>query len=138
MEQLIDGLWTYRSLLNNPDLSADFDSLEFGRGNISFQPAPAGEIKGLIYGPGWELELKGSVTYGNPATLWFRGTGVVGGSEWIYEYIGYMIPHIPSGKNQVPAFTGTVFRVIPHPDGQGGTAPAGVVCSFYAVRQPSR
>ena len=26
------GTWTYRSFLSNPDIDADFDSLEFGRG----------------------------------------------------------------------------------------------------------
>ena len=135
VNDLFLGTWTYRSLLNNPDLSADFNSLEFGRGNIRVDSADAGVFKGLIYGPGWQLDLKGSTQYGNPATVWFRGTGVVGGSEWIYEYVGYLVPQIPLGKNQVPAFVGTVYRVIPHPDGSGGTSPAGVVCSFYAVLQ---
>lgn len=137
MENLLLGTWTYRSLLNNPDLSADFDSLEFGRGNIAIESAAPGVFKGLIYGPGWQLDLKGSVQYGTPATLWFQGSGIVGGSLWVYDYLCYLVPHIPNGNNQVPALVGSVTRAIPHPDGNGGTNPAGVVCSFYAVRQPS-
>lgn len=130
------GTWTYRSLLNNPDLSVDFNSLEFGRGNLKIDIAESGTLTGKIYDTGWELDLKGSFQYGNPATLWFQGTGIVSGSLWIYDYLCYLVPQIPDGVNQVPAMTGSVTRAIPHPDGQGGTSPAGVVASFYAVLQP--
>ncbi len=133
---IFTGTWTYRSLLNNPDLSADFDSLEFGRANIKIEEAAPGVFKGLIYDTGWQLELFGSIQMGNPATVWFRGKGIVGGSEWIYDYLAYLVPQIPEGVNQVPAMVGSVTRAIPHPDGSGGTSPAGVVCSFYAVKQP--
>ena len=34
------GSWTYRSLLNDADLSVAFDDLEFGRGTIVIKPAP--------------------------------------------------------------------------------------------------
>lgn len=135
-ENLASGIWTYRSLLNNPDLAADFNSLEFGRGNLSIKTLADGSLTGKIYDTGWELDLKGSVQYGAPATLWFQGTGVVSGSLWIYDYLCYLVPQIPNGIKQVPALVGSVTRAIPHPDGQGGTSPAGVVCSFYAVRQP--
>lgn len=137
LQNLLLGTWTYRSLLNNPDLSADFDSLEFGRGNIAIEAAAPGALKGLIYGPGWQLDLKGSIQYGTPTTLWFQGTGIVSGSLWIYDYFCYLLPGIPNGINQVPALVGAVTRNIPHPDGSGGTSPAGVVCSFYAVLQPT-
>ena len=136
MEELILGTWTYRSLLNNPDLSADFNSLEFGRANLRFEQAGPGIIKGIIYDTGWQLDLYGSIQYGNPATIWFRGSGIVSGSEWIYDYLAYLVPNIPEGKKQVPAIVGSITRAIPHPDGQGGTSPAGVVASFYAVKQP--
>jgi hypothetical protein len=72
---------------------------------------------------------------GNPATLWFQGKGIVSGSLWIYDYLCYVVPQIPNGENQIPALVGSVTRAIPHPDGQGGVSPAGVVCSFYAVLQ---
>lgn len=129
------GLWTYRSLLNNPDLSATFDSLEFGRGNLEIKTSLDGSLSGKIYDTGWELDLRGSFQYGNPATLWFQGSGIVSGSLWVYDYLCYVVPQIPNGVKQVPALVGTVTRAIPHPDGSGGTSPAGVVCSFYAVLQ---
>lgn len=130
------GTWTYRSLLNNPDLSADFNSLEFGRANLKIEIAESGALTGKIYDTGWELDLKGSFQYGSPATLWFQGKGIVSGSLWVYDYLCYLVPQIPDGVNQVPAMAGSVTRAIPHPDGQGGTSPAGVVASFYAVLQP--
>ena len=137
-DSIFTGTWTYRSFLNNPDLSVTPDKLLFGDGNIRIDPAPDGVFKGLIYGPGWQLDLFGSIQYGTPATVWFRGTGIVGGAEWIYDYLGYLVPTMPEGKNQVPAFVGSVTRAIPHPGDQGATNPAGVVCSFYAVKnQPA-
>lgn len=130
------GIWTYRSLLNNPDLSVDFNSLEFGRANLKIDIAESGALTGKIYDTGWELELKGSIQYGNPATLWFQGKGIVSGAPWVYDYLCYLVPQIPNGVDQVPALAGSVTRAIPHLDGNGGTSPAGVVASFYAVLQP--
>ena len=132
---ILVATWTYRSFNNNPDLSADFDTLEFGRGNIRIDAAPMNEFKGSIYGPGWALDLNGSITYGNPFTVRFQGKGVVGGGEWIYDYEGYVIRPWPNGINQRMAMVGTIVRTIPHSDGNGGTAPAGVVASWIAVRQ---
>lgn len=133
--ELISGTWTYRSLLNNPDLSVDFNTLEFGRANLFLESSAGGIISGKIGDTGWELELKGSLQYGAPATLWFQGSGIISGSPWVYDYLGYLVPQIPNGIKQVTAIVGSVTRAIPHPDGQGGTSPAGVVGSFFAVRQ---
>lgn len=138
LQGLVSGLWTYRSLLNNPDIKTDFDALEFGRANLRIQAHADGSMTGKIFGDGFELELKGSVQYGAPATLWFQGQGIVSGSLWVYDYLCYVVPHIPNGINQVPALVGNVTRAIPHPDGQGGTSPAGVTASFYAVLQPEK
>ena len=129
------GIWTYRSLLNNADLKADFDALEFGRANLEIAVAENGTLSGKIYDTGWELELKGAYQGGTPATLWFQGSGTVGGAPWVYDYLAYLVPQIPNGLNQVPALVGSVTRAIPHPDGNGGISPAGVVCTFYAVHQ---
>ena len=133
------GTWTYRSFLSNPDLAADFDSLEFGRGNIRINPAQMQTFDGLIYGPGWELDLKGSIAYGNPFTVQFQGSGIVGGAEWIYNYVGYYVPEWMNGVDQRPAIVGTIVRQIPHPTGPNGksTAPAGVVAQWIAVKQDS-
>lgn len=135
---MASGTWTYRSLLNNPDLTVDFNALEFGRGNLQIIISEGGILSGKIYDTGWKLTLKGSIQYGSPVTLWFEGTGIVSGSLWKYDYLCYVVPHIPNGVNQVPALVGSVTRAIAHPDGQGGTSPAGVVCSFYGVLQPAK
>lgn len=132
---LAAGNWTYRSLQNNPDLKAGFDTLEFGRANLIIEIAESGAISGKIFDTGWELELKGNYKARSPATLAFQGTGTIGGAPWVYDYLAYLVPHIPNGVNQVAALTGSVTRAIAHPDGQGGTSPAGVVCTFYAVKQ---
>jgi len=84
---ILAGIWTYRSFLSNPDINADFDTLEFGRGNIRIDPGSVQTFSGLIYGPGWELKLKGSIAYGNPFSVRFQGMGIVGGAQWIYEII---------------------------------------------------
>lgn len=131
----LTGKWTYRSFINNPDVTTAFNDLEFGRGTIVLDDAPMSLLKGTIGGPGWSLKLKGSRSYGNPMELRFEGKGVVGGAEWIYAYVGYLVPAWPNGVQQVPAIVGSVIRVIPHPSGSGGgTSPAGVVASFVAVR----
>lgn len=135
--EILTGIWTYRSFLSDPNLNADFDSLEFGRGNIKINDAPFQTLDGLIYGPGWELKLSGSIGYGNPFTIQFQGKGLVGGAEWIYNYLGYYVPNWVNGVDQRPAIVGTIVRVIPHPTGNNGqsTAPAGVVAQWIAVKQ---
>jgi len=91
------GTWTYRSFLNDPDLSADFNILEFGRGNIAVAAAPMGVFKGRIFGPGWSLDLNGAIGYGNPWSVRFQGKGIVVGEEWIYDYTGVVVPPWPKG-----------------------------------------
>ncbi|HEY4168628.1 MAG TPA: hypothetical protein VGM96_17715 [Reyranella sp.] len=129
------GRWTYRSLLNDPDVNTTFDNLEFGRGTIEITEGPMQLLAGTIGGPGWSLTLKGSRAYGSPMQVRFQGVGVVSGEKWIYDYRGSLVPAWPNGVDQRPAITGSVIRTIPHSGGQPGTvAPAGVVASFYAVR----
>jgi hypothetical protein len=130
------GKWTYRSLLNDPDIDTGFDKLEFGRGTIEIQSGPMELLTGSIGGPGWSLALHGSRAYGSPMQVRFQGKGIVSGAEWIYDYIGWLVPVWPNSDStkQRPAIVGSVTRTIPHPS-NGGTAPAGVVASFYAVRQ---
>lgn len=129
------GKWTYRSFVSNPDLKFPFNDLEFGRGTITINKSPMGTLDGAIGGPGWALVLSGSISYGDPYALRFQGKGTVGKEEWIYDYVGYVIKPWPNGVNQVPAIVGSVIRTIPHSDGTGGVAPAGVVCSWIAVWQ---
>jgi hypothetical protein len=126
------GTWTYRSLLNDPDVTTDFDKLEFGRGTLVITEASSDTLGGTIGGPGWSLSLHGSFGYGSPMQVRFEGRGVVGGEEWIYDYIGW-VPVWPNSNAalQRAAIVGSVVRTIPH---SSGSAPAGVVASFYAVR----
>jgi len=130
------GSWTYRSLLNDPDGSTDFDKLEFGEGTIVIRDAAPELLVGTIGADGWSLNLHGSRAYGSPGQVRFQGKGLVGGEEWIYDYIGWLVPVWPNSNAQLqrPAIVGSVIRTIPHSNGQGGTAPAGVVASFYAVK----
>lgn len=130
------GAWTYRSLLNDPDVNTQFNDLEFGRGTIVIEEAPEQVLRGTIGGPGWSLNLHGSRGYGSPMQVRFQGKGLVSGEEWIYDYIGWLVPVWPNSNDTLerPAIAGSVVRTIPHSSGSGGVAPAGVVASFYAVR----
>jgi hypothetical protein len=131
------GSWTYRSLLNDPNSALSFDKLEFGVGTIVINNDEASELlTGTIGGEGWSLILHGSRAYGSPSQVRFEGKGLVSGELWIYDYIGWLVPVWPNSTDQLqrPAFVGSVIRTIPHSNGSGGTAPAGVVASFYAVK----
>jgi hypothetical protein len=129
------GRWTYRSLLNDPDRSISFDKLQFGIGTIEIKEASSELLTGTIGGDGWSLILRGSRSYGSPAQVRFQGKGLVNGEEWIYDYIGWLVPVWPNSTEllQRPAIVGSVTRTISHSSSGGGISPAGVVASFYAV-----
>ena len=131
------GTWTYRSLLNDPDVNKAFNDLQFGKGTLKITDVTSDTLGGTIGGPGWSLELHGSFGFGSPMQVRFQGKGIVGGEEWIYDYIGWLVPVWPNStpQQQLPAIVGSVVRTIPHSGSQPGTVnPAGVVASFYAVR----
>jgi hypothetical protein len=130
------GTWTYRSLINDANVNTDFDKLEFGRGTIVITAESSTTLGGTIGGPGWSLDLHGSFGYGSPAQVRFQGRGLVNGEEWIYDYIGWLVPVWPNSTDtlQRAAIVGSVVRTIPHSGSEPGTVnPAGVVASFYAV-----
>lgn len=131
------GTWTYRSLLNDPDVDQDFDKLEFGRGTIVVEESGPEVLEGSIGGPGWSLRLHGSRAYGSPMQVRFQGRGLVSGEEWVYDYIGWLVPVWPNSNAslQRPALVGSVTRTLPHKSDSGGISPAGAVASFYATRQ---
>jgi hypothetical protein len=66
----------------------------------------------------------------------FQGKGLVSGEEWIYDYIGWLVPVWPNSNPtlQRPAMVGSIVRTIPHSGGDGTVHPAGVVASWYAVK----
>jgi hypothetical protein len=130
------GNWSYRSFLNDPDLGKAANDLLFGEGTLAIAEQSVTKLSGTIGGPGWSLDLRGSFGYGSPMQVRFQGKGVVGGEEWIYDYIGWLVPVWPNSTDrlEVPAIVGSVVRTIPHSGNGGSTNPAGVVASFYAVR----
>lgn len=149
----LTGIWVYRSWNNDINLAAAPESLVFGNGYIRIDESAPTHFNGLIFGPkdssnpdpedqpySWQLQLKGSTNYGNPITVRFQGKGVIGGDEWIYNYVGYMVPPWQNGINEKPSLVGSIVRVIPHPSGQVDSNgqpvihPAGVVASWYAVK----
>lgn len=130
------GSWTYRSLLNDPDPNKQFNDLQFGLGTIVIEEAAEEVLKGTIGGEGWSLNLYGSRDYGTPMQVRFQGKGLVNGEEWIYDYIGWLVPVWPNSNPtlQRPAMVGSIVRTIPHSGSGGGVSPAGVVASWYAVK----
>ena len=129
------GNWSYRSLINNPDLATPFNDLRFGMGNLVLEEPAAGLVGGTLGGTGWSLNLDGTVTTGDlttgePTKVRFQGRGEIGGELWVYDYLGFLAPDWPNAIDQVDAIVGTIIRTEPH-----GTAPAGFVASWYAVRQ---
>jgi hypothetical protein len=132
----LTGVWTYRSFHNDPNLATDYKDYLFGSGYITIDDAPMGVFRGTIGDTGWSLALNGSINYGYPYVVRFQGKGVVGGEEWIYDYLGFVVPAWPNSVNQVPAIVGTIVRTIPHSGSAPTTvAPAGVTASWIAVWQ---
>ena len=56
------GTWTYRSLLNDPDGSVDFDKLEFGEGTIVINDDPAEELGRSVVRAGHSICMARAVT----------------------------------------------------------------------------
>ncbi len=126
------GTWSYRSLINNPDLSTEFNDLRFGMGTLVLNEPEPSKTSGSLGGAGWSLDLDGTSTAGDPTKVRFQGRGEISGETWVYDYLGFVTPDWPNGVNQVDAIVGTIVRTEPH---SGGQAEAGYVASWYAVRQ---
>lgn len=136
------GTWNYRSLYNNPDDITDWNNLQFGAGTLKLTAPSSDTLEGTIggsLGPGlgnWLLNLHGSISYGSPGQVRFQGRGLVSGEEWVYDYIGWLVPVWPNSNDtlQRAAIVGSIVRTVPHSGSDGTVHPAGVVASFYAVR----
>jgi FtsP/CotA-like multicopper oxidase with cupredoxin domain len=129
---LFAGSWSYRSFRSNPDLSVPVDELLFGMGELELAVSSAGQITGTLGGVGWQLNLTGTATATNPATIRFQGRGTIAGEEWVYDYLGYHVPTWENGVDQRPAIVGTIVRTKAH---SGGNATAGFVAQWIAVRR---
>lgn len=81
----LNGNWSYRSLVNNPDLAIPFNDLAFGAGTIEFIVTENGELGGTLGGTGWSLALNETVnrrrrldtSMARPWDDWRRRMGVV-------------------------------------------------------------
>ena len=138
------GKWLYRSYVNRPDVVINDDaqsaakalSLLFGEGVMTLTTPSAGKIAGTFdMGGGYVLDLTGTVqtsaTGRTAMHIIGLGRPTTPTAGWEYDYDAVVVERWPKGVNQIPAIVGSVFRAKPH-----GTAPAGVVASFIAVKQP--
>jgi hypothetical protein len=134
MNDVFVGTWTYRSFINDPDISVGFNDLEFGRGQLVIESFTPGAFNGsLTFSPTYQFRLTGASSFGNPFSLRFQGVGGASDSQGqVYDYVGYLVPIWPNGVNQRPAIVGSVIRTVSH---DGGQAQAGVVCSWIAIKQ---
>jgi hypothetical protein len=144
----LPGMWTYRSYLNRADILVNADpdpavqALDpiYGQGNAA-TASSALKALNLIFGEGLMIfgqpsanNIAGTVDFGGGFVLDFDlvGTGRPGTptDNWEYDYKATTTPKWPNGIGQIPAMVGTVIRAKPH-----GTAKAGVVASFIAIKQ---
>ena len=135
----IAGKWTYRSFHNNAvpvgDDAEKALQLFFAEAEFTFDLVSETELVGAIDWGSGGLDLKGSIQPASATVpLWVRivGTGrpKTDTDGWEYDYNACLAHEWPNGIKQVPALVGSVIRAKPH-----GTAPAGYVASFIAVKQ---
>lgn len=136
---MLSGKWTYRSFHNNEALVAgDADQalkLIFGEGVFDLVADTYVKFRGGFHmGGGYDMTLDATlipVEGDHPPRISIVGLGVddTATAGWRYDYEGAFCKTWDNGVGQVDAFVGTVIRVNPH-----GSAPAGYVASFIAVR----
>ncbi len=139
--EALTGTWMYRSFQNNPTFRFDEcqtcedvrRELIFGEADLVVEDFAPGDFSGrLIFEPGSEMALVGASSFGNPFTIRFQGRGASPGIEdFVYDYVGYLVPVWPNGVKQRPAIVGSIVRTEPH----GGGAKAGEVASWIAVKR---
>jgi hypothetical protein len=144
VDAVLAGNWTYRSFRNNPAPVADDPNtaadkllaMLFAEAVFAFQTPSDGKLTGTIDWDGGGLDLEGTIQPGNADAgpiVHLIGNGRPNSSTdgWEYDYHGLLAYRWPNGVNQVPALVGSVMRAKPH-----GSAPAGYVASFIAVKRP--
>jgi hypothetical protein len=137
---MLAGKWTYRSYVNSTGLVGNDPNkalaLVFGEGVYTLETPSSTAVRGnLDMGGGFVLDLQGTIEPAGdaPLTVAMAGIGRTGTPTegWEYDYSAFLAHEWPNGVDQVPALVGTVIRAKPH-----NGAPAGVVVSFIAVKQP--
>jgi hypothetical protein len=136
--EALTGRWTYRSFVNDPTFPIEdcetLQGLFFGQAELVIDAFAPGDFRGrLIFEPGAEMALIGASSFGNPFTIRFQGRGdTPPTAEFVYDYVGYLVPVWPHGVDQRPALVGSIVRTEPH---SGGAAEPGFVASWIAVKQ---
>jgi hypothetical protein len=133
----VTGAWHYRSFLNESKQVSDVNTILFGEGDLVLDESNSGTLSGTAdFGDGDTMRYQGSVTHGDWITVRFQGLGTgPKNKDWQYDYVGVIVPQWPNGVSQVQTIVGSVVRSAPHSNGAGGTAPAGRVASFIAVKK---
>jgi FtsP/CotA-like multicopper oxidase with cupredoxin domain/peroxiredoxin len=126
------GKWTYRSFRSDPSPATEPNDLLFGIGTLELTSVSPDRVDGTIGGDGWQLAVVGRLESSAPGDVRFQGKGMINGEEWVYDYIGYLVPSWPGGIDQRPAIVGSVIRSKNHSQ---GAAKAGYVAQWIAVRQ---
>jgi hypothetical protein len=137
---VLAGKWTYRSFRNiSTSVSGDPKKaleLIFAEAVFTFEPLSSTSFKGSIDWADGGLDLRGTLHAGSgdvPASVDIVGLGRPNTKTagWEYDYSAQLAHQWPKGVAQIPALVGSVIRAKPH-----GSAPAGYVASFIAVKQP--
>jgi hypothetical protein len=144
IEEII-GYYTYRSLINRPAPSDDWDDpstgIRFGEGELFLHIDEVGVVSGLLAFPAEPaltekgiMDLRGKVLSWEPLRLRFLGKGLPNQgelSDFEYEYDCTVAPTWDfSAPPQRTALSGTVRRNKDH-----GLAKAGATVSFVAVKR---
>jgi hypothetical protein len=88
------------------------------------------------FGGGDTMRYQGSVTHGSWITVRFQSVGPgAKNKDWLYDYVGVVVPRWPNGVSQVQVIVGSVLRSAPHSSGSERAVPAGRVASFIAVKK---
>ena len=137
-ESPLRGVWSYRAMHNDPDLEKPFGDLRFATAAMTLEVPSPGEVRGSLAGEGWgtwtewSLDLSGQVFGGHPNQIRLRGTNVIEGETWIYDYRGFLMPRWPAGDHTREVLVGSVIRSSSR---ELHDAEAGLYASFYAVRR---
>lgn len=132
----LNGSWTYRSLLNDPDWKKSFDLLQFASAIMDIRTFGKDSISGILYwadNPKQGLNLRGKFYYQDTTicySLVGTGSAALGTVGWQYDYKGYIVPKWSNGIKQADVLVGSTIRTKPH-----NGAPAGFVATTYMVRR---
>ena len=132
----ISGTYTYRSFHNRTELvdgNADkLSRLIFGEGMLIIKVNSDDSVTGTIeFGGDYGLDISGTVTKGDPATISLRGKGRIGTptAGWIYDYKANTAPQFRNAIDPKAVLLGTLVRTVAH-----GNSAAGYSASFIMVK----